>query len=136
MQHWIFISGTKCFRMNDWLNVNDFVEYTQRNKVNVNDIVYLYTTAPICRIEYKMIVEKINIPIDETVDDSAYAVKTKEQKSRISVNDKFVRLRLIKKIDNPKLHLNCLRAMGLKSSMQTNLKVSGDLLKYIEEQTK
>ena len=136
MQHWIFISSTKCFRMNDWLNANDFVEYVQRNKVNVNDIVYLYTTAPICRIEYKMIVEKIDIPLSESVDDSAYDIRTNEQKNKRSINDKFIRLRLLKKVDNPKLHLDCLRAIGLKSSMQTNLKVSGDLLKYIEEQTK
>jgi 5-methylcytosine-specific restriction protein A len=136
MQHWIFISSTKCFRMNDWLNANDFVEYVQRNKVNVNDIVYLYTTAPICRIEYKMIVEKIDIPLSESVDDSAYDIRTNEQKNKRSINDKFIRLRLLKKVDNPKLHLDCLRAFGLKSSMQTNLKVSGDLLKYIEEQTK
>lgn len=122
--------------MNDWLNANDFVEYVQRNKVNVNDIVYLYTTAPICRIEYKMIVEKIDIPLSESVDDSAYDIRTNEQKNKRSINDKFIRLGLLKKVDNPKLHLDCLRAIGLKSSMQTNLKVSGDLLKYIEEQTK
>ena len=55
--------------MHDWLNDNDFVEYEQRNKVEANDIVYLYSTAPIQCIEYKMIVEKINIPIDEIIDD-------------------------------------------------------------------
>ena len=84
----------------------------------------------------KMIVEKIDIPLSESVDDSAYDIRTNEQKNKRSINDKFIRLRLLKKVDNPKLHLDCLRAFGLKSSMQTNLKVSGDLLKYIEEQTK
>lgn len=136
MQHWIFISSTKCFRMNDWLDANDFVEYVQRNKVNVNDIVYLYTTAPICRIEYKMIVERINIPLNEIVDDSAYNIRTKEQNAKRMMNDRFIRLRLLKKVDNPKLHLDYLRSIGLKSSMQSNLKVSGELLKYIEEQMK
>ena len=38
MKHWIFISSTKRFKMHDWLNDNDFVEYVQRNKVEVNDI--------------------------------------------------------------------------------------------------
>ena len=58
MEHWIFISSTKHFRMSDWLAVNDFVEFKQTNKLNVNDIVYLYTTAPIQRIEFKMVVER------------------------------------------------------------------------------
>ena len=136
MQNWIFISSTKCFRMNDWLEVNDFVEYVQRNKVNVNDIVYLYTTAPICRIEYKMIVERINIPLNEIVDDSAYNIRTKEQNVKRMMNNRFIRLRLLKKVNNPKLHLDYLRSIGLKSSMQANLKVSRELLKYIEEQMK
>lgn len=48
--------------MSDWLAENDFVEFKQTNKLNVNDIVYLYTTAPIQRIEFKMVVERIDIP--------------------------------------------------------------------------
>ena len=53
MTHWIFISSVKRFRMNDWLAKNDVVEYYQHNKVSVNDIVFLYTTAPIRRIVYR-----------------------------------------------------------------------------------
>ena len=53
MEHWIFISSTKRFRMNDWLAANDFVEFKQTNKLNVNDIVFLYTTAPIQRSPLK-----------------------------------------------------------------------------------
>lgn len=132
MQHWIFISSTQIFRMNEWLAQHDFVEYYQRNKVCVNDIVYLYTTAPICRIEYKMIVEKINIPLNQIVDDSAYSVRKKTVK--YNSDAKFFRLKLLKKTNNPNLHLDCLRNYGLKSSMQSNLKVSGELLEYIEEQ--
>ena len=72
MTYWIFISSTKQFRMHDWLASNEYVEYVQRNKVQVNDIVYLYTTAPVQRIEYKMVVDRINVPLDEIIDDSAY----------------------------------------------------------------
>ena len=132
MQHWIFISSTKTFRMNEWLSDNDYVEYYQRNKVCVNDIVYLYTTAPICKIEYKMIVEKINIPLNEIVDDSEYSLK--QEPTKYDKDAKFLRLKLLKKVDNPKLHLEHLRNHGVTSSMQSNFKVSGDLLDYIEEQ--
>ena len=130
MKHWIFISSTKRFRMHDWLNDNDFVEFVQRNKVEVNDIVYLYTTAPVQRIEYKMIVEKINIPIDEIVDDSAYSLDSNP--GTLNRGTLYVRLKLIKKVENPLLHLNFLRGYGLRSSMQSALTISGDLLDYIE----
>lgn len=130
MQHWIFISSTKTFRMSEWLANNDFVEYYQRNKVCVGDIVYLYTTSPACRIEYKMMVERVNIPLNQIVDDSAYNVKQETQK--YDKDAKFLRLKLLEKYDNPNLHLNCLRNHGLKSSMQSNIKVSGELLDYIE----
>lgn len=129
MRHWIFISSPKRFRMDDWLRCNEYVEYVQRNKVEVNDIVYLYTTAPVQRIEYKMVVDRINVPYDEMIDDSAYSLNP----SRI-VNkaDLYVRLKLIKKVETPLLHLNFLREYGLRSSMQSALTVSGELLEYIE----
>ena len=131
MTHWIFISSTKQFRMHDWLSCNEYVEYVQRNKVEVGDIVYLYTTAPIQRIEYKMIVDRINVPFDEIIDDSAYSLLRNPD----TVPDKdalYVRLKLIKKVDNPLLHLNILRGYGLRSCMQSAITVSGDLLEYIE----
>lgn len=131
MKHWIFISSTKQFRMHDWLASNEYVEYVQRNKVQVNDIVYLYTTAPVQRIEYKMIVDRINIPFDEIIDDSAYSL-LRNPNTVPNKDALYVRLKLIKKVENPLLHLNFLREYGLRSSMQSALTVSGDLLDYIE----
>ena len=99
--------------------------------MEVGDIVYLYTTAPIQRIEYKMIVDRINVPFDEIIDDSAYSLLRNPD----TVPDKdalYVRLKLIKKVDNPLLHLNFLRGYGLRSRMQSAITVSGDLLDYIE----
>lgn len=132
MKHWIFISSPKQFRMHDWLATNEYVEYIQRNKVQVNDIVYLYTTAPVQRIEYKMIVDRVNVPYDETIDDSAYSLREEPTEVRFDMDTLFVRLKLIKKVENPLLHLNFLRGYGLRSSMQSALTVSGELLEYIE----
>ena len=132
MKHWIFISSPKQFRMHDWLSCNEYVEYVQRNKVEVNDIVYLYTTAPVQKIEYKMIVQRINVPIDETIDDSAYSLRKESNVIRYDMHTLFVRLKLIQKVDTPLLHLNLLRKYGLRSCMQSAITVTGDLLDYIE----
>jgi 5-methylcytosine-specific restriction protein A len=115
--------------MDDWLRCNEYVEYVQRNKVEVNDIVYLYTTAPVQRIEYKMVVDRINVPYDEMIDDSAYSLNPSPI---VNKADLYVRLKLIKKVETPLLHLNFLREYGLRSSMQNALTISGELLEYIE----
>lgn len=130
MEHWIFISSTKRFRMSDWLAVNDYVEFRQVNKLNVNDIVYLYTTAPIQRIEFKMVVDKIDVPLEESIDDSAYSLR--KQPSHHYPKEKFIRLRLIKKTNAPQLHLSMLRNYGENTSMQGNHRIEGNLLEYVD----
>ncbi len=130
MTNWIFISNPNRFRMDDWLRVNQFIEFVQNNNVQVNDIVYLYTTAPVQRIEYKLIVDKINIPYEYGIDDYDYSL---EPESRERNKGKLLcRFRLIKKVEQPLLHLSKLREKGLRSSMQSPFKVSGALLDHIE----
>ena len=130
MTNWIFISNPNRFRMDDWLRVNQFIEFVQNNNVQVNDIVYLYTTAPVQRIEYKLIVDKINIPYEYGIDDYDYSL---EPESRERNKGKLLcRFRLVKKVEQPLLHLSKLREKGLRSSMQSPFKVSGALLDHIE----
>ena len=130
MTNWIFISNPNKFRMDDWLRVNQFIEFVQNNNVQVNDIVYLYTTAPVQRIEYKLIVDKINITHEYGFDDYDYSMVPE---SRERYKDKLLcRFRLIKKVEQPLLHLSKLREKGLRTSMQSPFKVSGALLDHIE----
>lgn len=134
MTNWIFISNPNKFRMDDWLRVNQFIEFVQNNNVQVNDIVYLYTTAPVQRIEYKLIVDKINIPYEFGIDDSEYSLMPGLQDT---FKDKLLcRFKLIKRVDDSDLHLSVLREHGLKSSMQSPFKVSGALLDHIENSFK
>ena len=130
MDNWIFISSPKRFRMDDWLKVNQFIEFVQNNNVQVGDYIYLYTTAPVQKIEYKLIVDKINIPYEYGIDDYDYSL---EPESRERNKGKLLcRFRLIKKVDQPLLHLSKLREQGLRSSMQAPFKISGHLLDYVE----
>lgn len=134
MTNWIFISNPNRFRMDDWLRVNQFIEFVQNNNVQVNDIIYLYTTSPVQRIEYKLIVDKINIPYEFGIDDSEYSLMPGLQDT---FKDKLLcRFKLIKRVDDSDLHLSVLREHGLKSSMQSPFKVSGALLDHIENSFK
>ncbi len=73
-----------------------------------------------------MIVDRINIPWEQTLVDAAYSLRPQ------APVEKSVRLRLLEKVNTQKLHLSVLRQYGLRSSMQSNLRVSGNLLDYIE----
>jgi 5-methylcytosine-specific restriction protein A len=130
MDSWIFISNPKRFRMDDWLAVNQYIEFVQNNNVQVGDIIYLYTTAPVQRIEYKLIVDKVNIPYEYGIDDSEYSLEP--QAHDASRGKKLCRFKMLKRVESPSLHLSVLREYGLKSSVQGPLKVSGELLDYIE----
>ncbi len=134
MANWIFIANPNHFRMDKCLLECGFVEYIQRNKVCVNDIVYLYSTSPIKRVEYKMIVERTDIPLKEAYDDWRFSLKANPRRHGDSAL--FFRLRLIKSVTTPKLGLDELRKHGLISSMQGPFKIEGELLDYIESQFK
>lgn len=128
MQSWIFISSPLSFKMDECLSKFGFVDFRQRNKLAVNDIVYIYVSSPVQEIKYKMIVERINIPYEDTVDDSSFDVHIKP----LEPLQYYSRLRLLQQTDTPKLHLSYLRKHGLVSSLQGNMKVSGELLDYID----
>ena len=116
--------------MKDFLEKYDFVEFTQRNKVHLNDIVYLYLTSPVKAIKYKMIVERTDIPIEETFEDSDYSLPDNPRKSQNT--GLWLRLRLLDTINNSDLSLEALKSHGLRYSMQGNFKVSGELLDFID----
>ena len=129
MDTWIFIANPNRFRMNDYLADNGFVEFFQRNKVEVGDVVYLYMTAPYRRIEYKLYVERMNIPLKESVDDRAYSLR--KHPLEFKPTDQFVRLRLQERVIDPGLNLSCLYEHGLTGSMQTNKRANKELTDYI-----
>ena len=119
MEHWIFITSPLSFKMDKCLSKFGFVDFRQRNKLTVNDIVYIYVSSPVQEIKYKMIVERINIPYEDTVDDSPFDVHIKP----LEPLQYYSRLRLLQQTDGKH---------GLVSNLQSNIKVSGELLDYID----
>ena len=130
MASWIFIASLNRFKIHEFIKDYGFVEYLQKNKVNEGDIVYLYITAPYSRIEYKMIVERANIPSNEAFDDSSYSLIN--EKTTHKESDKAVRLKFVDRIQSDDLCYSELRKHGLKAAMQSNRKVNEELFNYIE----
>ena len=74
MSNWIVRANPDQFRIHDFIRDHGFVEYRQTDKWEEGDIIYLYITGDDAkRVEYKMIVERANIPYNESFDDRAYS---------------------------------------------------------------
>lgn len=127
---WIFTASLKRFRIHDFIRDYGFVEYLQKNKVQEGDIVYLYVTAPYKRVEYKMVVEKTDIPLHGAFDDRAYSLLNKP--TTLLKSDKAVRLKYVDRVQTDDLCYSKLREHGFKMTMQTNRRINEETAEYIE----
>ena len=90
---------------------NGFIDWRQYNRhFEVGDRVFIYCTRPIARVRFLAKVEKINMEPKDIIDDSEF---WSNKKKPVITDDTYVRLRLIKTVDNAKLDLAHMRANGL-----------------------
>jgi 5-methylcytosine-specific restriction protein A len=80
-----------------------------KTKIQVGDIVYLYTSAPNSRIAYRCVVEKINVHDKERLGDDFWVSPSRYDPSRNQINIKL----LYKLPEDPRLTLRYLIAMKL-----------------------
>lgn len=131
MTHWIISANSQMYDHTSSFEHFSFIDWRQGNiKYEIGDIIFIYSTKPIQMIQYKCVVEKINQYHPNIRDDRRYwKVKSEYEKS---INGKFMRLRLIDQIFNPKLNLENLRSHGLNAAPQNPIRVNYSLLKYID----
>ena len=130
MQHWIYRASLDRFRLHDFIRDYGFVEYLQKGDIQEGDIVYLYLTAPYKRVEYKMFVERANIPCEEQFDDTPYSLigsATTDDPSK-----KVIRFRFIDHVQTDELCYQKLRKHGFRFTIQSDRKIDGEIVDYIE----
>ncbi len=82
-------------------------------------------------LQYKCIVEKINLNSSQIVDDKDYW--TNEKKYNEPYDGKFMSLKLIEQVSNNQMKLINLKAHGLKAAPRGPMQIKdSNLLKYIE----
>lgn len=103
-------------------------------KISVGDIVYIYIGEPYHKIVFKTECVKVNVTIDEIIDDKEYFNDYNSFKKSHTDEDK-IRLRLIKKTDDNRLSLNDLKELGyINSNIQGafSSKNNSELFQYID----
>ncbi|MTL09409.1 hypothetical protein GMA56_10570, partial [Turicibacter sanguinis] len=111
------------------------IDLRQNNSFNIDDIVYIYASAPYQKIMFKTRVVDVNVPYEQTIDDRDFG-KIFEDEEESKRKRHYVRLQLINTSDSEALSLTHLMKYGLKKAPQGAVKCIGDkvqLGKYISE---
>ncbi|WP_343288006.1 HNH endonuclease [Turicibacter bilis] len=107
------------------------IDWRQHNRFNIDDIVYIYASAPYQRIMFKTRVVDVDLSYEETIDDREFW-KNPEDKEDAKKKRRYVRLQLINTSDSEALSLSHLMEYGLKKAPQGAVKCIGDKLQLGE----
>ena len=130
MTYWIIPFNPNYFRLADCLREQGYVEWTQRYKYQIGDIVFIYSSKPDCKLLYKMEVTATNLSASECADDRKYLLNPSEVDANADIPLGF-RMFPLAENTSDKLTLNDLLEHGLKWVPQGGLKVKEPLLSYI-----
>lgn len=131
--NWLISANSKIYDHSSSFEHYGFIDWRQGNtKYEIGDIVYIYCTRPIMMLQYKCVVEKIDIHFSQIRDDEEYWFDKEEYKK--SLNGKYMTLRLIEQISNKFLTFEKLLENGLRAAPQGPVKIKDEkLLRYIEK---
>lgn len=128
MTKWIMSANPLIFDHKLAFDMNGFIDWNQTRKFTVGDIVYIYSSKSVSKVQFKAYVEKINMSADEVVDNSIFWKKDNVEKKK-----KYMRLRLLKYLDCDELSLENLRNHGMKYVPQSPCFLKPELQEYIEK---
>lgn len=130
MTHWIISANSQMYDHTSSFEHYSFIDWRQGNvNFEIGDIIFIYSTRPTSIIQYKCLIEKIDLLYPNIRDDKEYWKDESEYEK--SINGKFMRLKLIDQLYNQKLSLENLKSNGLSAAPQGPVKVKPDLLDYI-----
>ena len=128
--HWMISANGKMYDHAAAFQHWGFIDWRQRAKYSVGDIVYIYCTKPFMKVMYKTVVEIESMSSAEIVDDSMYwHIKEEHDKA---LSGKYARLRLVEQADTEELSLRQLSKYGLNAAPQGPIKVISQLAQYID----
>ena len=108
-QYWLKPADPDKYDIQGAFDEFGFIDFSQKNyKYNLNDTVFIYSSGNERKVRYKTIAERVNIPYEETADDTKFH-KTIDVGG--SKEDKYVRLRLWKEADDDSLSYENLKKM-------------------------
>lgn len=131
MQNWMISANGKIYDHAAAFAEWGYIDWRQRANFNIGDQVYIYCTRPYKKVMYKTSVVKESMPFNQCTDDREYWYNLQEyEKAKFG---RYVRLKLIKQVDNEELALENLKQHGLTTPPQGPIKINDELAKYIDK---
>lgn len=127
---WLISANGRIYNHWDSFKERGYIDWRQTANYEVGDIVYIYSTRPISRVEFKCIVEKKNMKFEEITDDKEFWIDKDEYYK--STKKLYSRLRLLEFVDNDSLKLDKLKINGLKAAPQGPMRLKEEILEYIQ----
>ena len=131
MEKWMIPANPKIYDHARFFDDYGYVDWKQRLKFEVGDIVYLYCSKPFQKVMYKTEVIKESIPFSECTEDEDYWTNPDDYES--SKSYVCARLKLLGRADREELSLEYLKNNGLAAAPQKGVKVQDNLSEYIDK---
>ncbi len=127
---WLISANPTIYNYSGSLKKHGSIDWRQgRIKYNLNDIIYIYCTSPIKKIQYKCKIVKINVHYSKIRNDFDYWFNINGYLK--ALNGLYIHLVLLEYVDIEALDLSNLQKHGLKRAPQGPMKLNRELSKYI-----
>lgn len=130
-ERWIVPCNLKHFNIQEHFAINKTVVWKNSFTIRVEDLAYIYISAPISAIKYRCRVVADDVS-DEMLNANKYAIPKRESHNYFSKRTKYIVLKLEKEYPDDFLTLEALRQHGL-GQVQIQARIDRRLGKYIEE---
>ena len=127
---WMISANGKMYDHASSFATNGFIDWRQRAKYSIGDLVYIYCTRPFKRVMYKCEVVKHSMLFSDCVDDAEFWIDIDEYEK--SKNGFYARLKLLGQVDTDKLTLDVLKLHGLSAAPQGPIRIDTSLHLYID----
>lgn len=129
--NWLISANGSIYRHSDAFKKMGYIDWRQTANYEVGDIIYIYSTRPLSRVEFKCRVEKTDIEFENITDDKEFWINEDEYYK--SIKGLYSRLILLDSTDGEDLTLKKLKENGLKAAPQGPMRLRDDTLSYIEK---
>lgn len=114
VMYWILPSNSSRFRIHEYLEKHDIVDWKQYNNFAEGDILFMYSTAPESKVQYMFRTIRTEVTSSEYINDKGYWSDESEYEEGQKHN-RYVRLKLITQLgeNDDRLSLEVLKKLGV-----------------------
>lgn len=127
MTEWLMSANAKRYDHQRAFDEQGFVFWRQIRNFAKGDLVYIYCTKPIGRIQYVAEVEEIDLPLEAVVSDKKYYSDVRQQRE-----GKYIKLSLRKTYKGDKLNADDLKQFHFIPPQGPQRINNNGLLKYLK----